>query len=264
MPRRRPLSHYLRELQGRGVQSFETAEAAQWAGTSPVGILPSLKRLADKRLIVSPARGLYVIVPPQHLAWGAPPAAWFIDPWMAHLGRRYYVALLSAAQFLGAAHQAPQVFQVAVDRRTADRVIGRSDVRFFVNPRIDKVPAIKRNVPTGQVDVSTGEVTALDLVARPLAAGGLSNVATVLIQLADTDQIRDQRLMALERVYSASVVRRAGFLLETFADMHLESLHEAVSAHTSSVVELQAGGARRGPVDPRWRVRVNAKVEPDA
>ena len=50
---------------------------------------------------------------------------------MGHLGRRYYVALLSAAAFLdGAAHQAPQVFQTMVDGRVLDRAIGRVRLRF--------------------------------------------------------------------------------------------------------------------------------------
>lgn len=35
---------------------------------------------------------------------------------MAHLGRDYYLGWLSAAEMYGAAHQRPQVLQVAVDR----------------------------------------------------------------------------------------------------------------------------------------------------
>ena len=38
---------------------------------------------------------------------------------MAHLSQPYYVALLSAAAYHGAAHQKPQVFQVMVPRRAA-------------------------------------------------------------------------------------------------------------------------------------------------
>ena len=40
---------------------------------------------------------------------------------MAHLHRGYYVALLTAAAMHGAAHQAPQSFQVITEKDVPDR-----------------------------------------------------------------------------------------------------------------------------------------------
>lgn len=99
----------------RGASTFDTAEAARRTGLSRDHVHGALKRLADAGQIFSPARGFYVIIPPEFRTWGVVPASYFVHPMMAHLGRRYYVALLSAAEMFGVAHQRPQVFQVVVD-----------------------------------------------------------------------------------------------------------------------------------------------------
>lgn len=59
--------------------------------------------------------------PADYRSWGVLPGELFIDGMMRALGREYYVSLLTAAAMHGAAHQAPQVFQVMVDRHVADR-----------------------------------------------------------------------------------------------------------------------------------------------
>src|SRR5207244_10392072 len=61
-------------------------------------------------------RGFYVIVPPEYRVAGSLPAAWFIRDLMDYLRRPYYVGLLTAPSLHGAAHQAPQEFQVVTDR----------------------------------------------------------------------------------------------------------------------------------------------------
>jgi hypothetical protein len=69
---------------------------------------------------------------------------------MAFLSRRCYVALLSAAELHGPAHQAPQVFQVMVDRHVRDRHVGRARLRFFAGTHVAQAPVERRNVPTGR------------------------------------------------------------------------------------------------------------------
>ena len=91
-----------------------STEAAQFADVPPQHVYPGLQRLRRRGAIFSPARGLYVVVPPEYRSWGVLPGELFIDPMMRALGRNYYVSLLTAAAMHGASHQAPQVFQVMV------------------------------------------------------------------------------------------------------------------------------------------------------
>lgn len=251
------------ELLSDGVSTFDAAEAARRMGLSRERAHGALKRLADAGEIFSAARGFYVIIPPEYRAWGAVPASWFIDPMMAHLGRRYYVALLSAAELLGAAHQRPQVFQVVVDKYLPGRAFGRVRMQFIVNKKTSQLSTTAVNSPTNTMRMSTPEVTALDLASRPLDSGGLSNVATVLIELYDEREVAEASLVDAARLYPSASVRRSGYLLERFANVRLDALHGFARADAHEPAPLDASGARRGHIDQRWNLRLNTEIEPD-
>ncbi len=103
-----------RYLLSHGKHTITVSEAASFLGLSHRSAIAALSRLGKRGGIFSPAKGLYVVVPPEYLNWGAPPALWFIEPLMGHLKQRYYVALLLAASAHAAAHQGPQIFPVIV------------------------------------------------------------------------------------------------------------------------------------------------------
>lgn len=251
------------ELLSEGISSFDAAEAARRMGLARDRVHGALKRLADAGEIFSAARGFYVIIPPEYRTWGAVPASWLVDPMMAHLGRSYYVGLLSAAELLGAAHQRPQVFQVVVDKYLPDRAFGRVRMQFVVNKHASQLATMAVNSPTGTMRVSTPEVTSLDLAGRPLDSGGLSNVATVLIELYEDREVVEQDLIDAASFYPSASVRRAGYLLEHFAGVHLDALRAAVRPDVHEPAPLNASGARRGHVDQRWNLRLNTEIEPD-
>jgi hypothetical protein len=100
---------------------------------------------------------------------------------MSHLGEPYYVGLLSAAEYHGAAHHHPQQLQVVTGKNRPALDCGaviRSNARDFLVRLI--------NNSRGTIRVSTPEATALDLVGYPEHSAGLDNVATVLSELADS------------------------------------------------------------------------------
>lgn len=100
----------------RGQFAFTLDDAAAALGGRRRTAADGVERLRHHSLLFSPARGLYVAVPPEYRSWGVVPGSWFIDAMMGHLHRSYYVALLNAAAVHGASHQAPQVFQVMTER----------------------------------------------------------------------------------------------------------------------------------------------------
>lgn len=250
-------------LLSRGTTTFTTAEAADLVGGSQKAVHQGLLRLIQKGEVFSPAQGLYVPIPPEFRAWGGSiPAAEFIDQMMRHLDRRYYVALLSAAEIHGAAHQRPQVFQVMVDRMLRDRDNGRARLRFFVNSRIGEIPTVEVRTRTGDINVSTPEATALDLAARPLDAAGLDNVATVLIELVEDEKLDPVELARTAAVFPAATVHRLGWMLDNFTD-EFDTGPLADLVGSTSVTALDPHEGRRGPIDQRWRLIVNRVIEPD-
>lgn len=250
-------------LLAAGVHAFTTDDAAAAAGISTASARPALARLIKNKLAFSPARGLYVAIPSEYRSWGAVPAAWFVDALMVHLDRAYYVGYLSAAEIHGAAHQRPQVFQVVVDRDVRDRSFGRVRLRFITNRDAAALQSVRRNTPTGTMAVATAELAAFDLANRPSNGGALHNVATVLIELAGDGKLDDAALATLAARFPVAAGRRAGWIVEQFTDVRLDALADAVSGSVDEPSKLDQHGPRRGAVDPRWRVRVNAEIEPD-
>lgn len=238
-----------------------STEAAQLAGVSPSHVYPGLQRLRRRGAMFSPARGLYVVVPPEYREWRVLPGDLFIDAMMRALGRDYYVSLLTAAAMHGAAHQAPQLFQVMVDRHVADRDIERVKLRFYANEYLDRMAVEERPVDTGRVRLATRETTLVDLVVHVDEAGGLSNVATVVVEIGVIDV---PALARLARVRPRSVARRLGWLLDRFrTDLELEPLREIAVADGEHPTRLVRGLPARGPIDDRWNLQVNSDVEPD-
>ena len=148
-----------------------------------------------------------------------------------------------------------------VDRHLRDRDVGRVRLRFFTGGHVAEAPVERRNVPTGQVTLSTKELTAVDLVEYPTAGGGIDNVATILAELGP---LNGAQLAAASQHRARSIARRLGWLLEfVAAEVDLDALRELAAPGDGTPTDLRAGGARRGPLDRSWNVRVNVQVDPD-
>ncbi len=263
VPPRRLSDHLL----AHGRQIVTLAEVSALTGLGRREVAAAMTRLRRSGQFFSPQPGLYVAIPPQYRTWGVVPATDFIDAMMTVMGRRYYVALLSAAEMYGAAHQMPQVFQVMVDRPVADRDLGRVRLRFYTNTRLSQVPVQLHNSSTGQVRLSTPEATCLDLASRPGDCGGLSNVATVMAELAEEAGLDPAAIVDAADAYPAASLRRLGWLLEKVgAPLDLCVLRDAVrrgGAGKRPVALLDPAGPRRGHVNQGWRIVENVEVEPD-
>lgn len=245
-----------------GTSWFTASEAADTVGVPLAHVYPGLKRLADRGQIFSPARGFYVPIPPEFRTWGSVPATHYVDAMMRHLNRRYYVGLLSAAELHGAAHQRPQVFQVMVERPLATRRNGRTRLSFHVRSRLAEVPTEQLTTPTGYLVVSTPEATVLDLASRPADGGGLDNVATVLVELAEEGTLDVAALVAATESSTVSALRRVGWMLDRFTDLDVSGLRGLATA--SAPTMLDPHGGRRGSIDVDWGLIINSSVEPEA
>jgi predicted transcriptional regulator of viral defense system len=182
---------------------------------------------------------------------------------MQHLEEPYYVTLLSAAAYHGAAHQRPQVFQVMVRRRRRGITCGEVRVQFISRNDMERTPVTGINTPRGVLRIASPAGTAFELVGYPEQSGGLSNVATVLAELAET--IDAKALLAEGHRAPLAWVQRLGYLLSLVAASHLATALESVLAARSPfpVALVPSAPTAGSPADPRWKVAVNVRVEPD-
>jgi hypothetical protein len=127
-------------------------------------------------------------------------------------------------------------------------------VEFIARGDMEKMPVVEVNTPRGVVRYSTPEVTALELVGYPSNGGGLSNVATVLSELAE--EMNGEKLVAAARLSPVSWAQRLGYLLELVSQEGLaNALKPFVAEHARSCTPLRraagiAGGKRTPTYDP--------------
>lgn len=256
-------NEYIDELQMNGRLTFTTEDAVQALGKSTRAVHAQLRRLKEKGHIADPHRGFHVVVPPRYRRLGCLPAEQFVPQLMAHLNAPYYVALLSAAAYHGAAHQAPMAFQVMVreSRRALD--CGRVHVEFIVRHDMEETPVVHRNTPSGELRVASPAATAVELVGYAERCGYLDNVATVLAELAES--VDGEALVSEARRAPVAWVQRLGYLLSIVEADALASTLEGVLAEKNVFwTPLASWRDMRGtPRDSRWRLAINTDVEPD-
>ncbi len=260
MPKKPAMSDWVEQLQSLGRFTFTRSQAESETERSSVAVQTALRRLKEQGRIVSPRRGFYVVVPPEYRATGAPPASWFIDELMSHLDRPYYVGVLSAAAIHGASHQQPMVFQVVTSKPSREIRAGKVTIRFSMNSKVEQMPTTGIQTETGTMRVATPETTAFDLVRYQAAGGHLSNVATVLGELAE--RIDGKALAKIAHLVKLSDVQRLGYLLDAVGEGDLAApLAEWLITRHPRVVSLLSGEPALGEIDERWRVRPNAELE---
>lgn len=246
------------QAEGRG--SITSSQIREETGASAGAVRAATANATGKGLLFSPAKGLYIPVPPQYRSWRVVPADHFIDAMMSHLGCGYYVSFLSAAAHWGAAHQAVQEYQVVVDRHVLDRVVERVRLRFHQTRAIAERDTVRVAGAEAMLTVATPSQCAVDLVDAPSWGGGFSNVATVLAELPDLDgaqmaQLADRR--------SGPIAQRLGWLLDHVdAEVDLGPL-DALARTRKRTALLDARQARRGERNERWGIVVNTHVEAD-
>jgi predicted transcriptional regulator of viral defense system len=239
------------------------AEAATRLGSARSAVRVALSRLAQKTLIASPARGFYVIVPPEYRTLGCLPADQFIPDLMARTNTPYYVGLLSAAQLYGAAHQQPLAFQVFVERPRRPIQSGRVRVEFISKRTVRSVPVQKINTLRGVMNVSTPEATAFDLVGFHERAAGFDNVVAILSELSE--RLDGDTLAEVAAGLPASWAQRLGFVLSRVGAASITGpLRKTLWGRVNQTVLLRPDGPRQKSLrDDEWKVYVNAAVEPE-
>ena len=252
---------FVTSLAAAGRYHFVSREAQSALGVSADAAKLALNRLAKQQRIASPARGFYVVVPPEYRSLGCLPPDQFIPALMERLDLPYYAGLLSAAQYYGAAHHRPQEFQVLLARNRRPIQCGRVRVAFMARKRVAEVPVQRFNTPRGTVLVSAPEATAVDLVGYHHRAGGLDQVATVLSELAE--QINPEELVAAAQTAPIPWAQRLGHLLELGGFVEkAASLKAYVREHAKqSTALLPAAPHRPSQRDKGWKLYVNAEIE---
>src|SRR5829696_4632384 len=156
------ITEFLTKLTANGDCCFTYPQAKEALGVSDIAVRAALRRLKKKGELAQPQNEFYVIVPPEYRVLGCRPADQFIHELMQFINTPYYVCLLSAAQYHGAAHHRPQQFQVMTHQKRQPILCGQIKIVFITKKDIKHTPTMNINVSQGTVIASTPEATAMD------------------------------------------------------------------------------------------------------
>ena len=263
------LSEWIKDREMRGYYTFTKEDIEkQFPSLGKDYMKTYLSRLVAKAKIISPWRNFYVIMPIEYSLKGIVPPVFYIDQLMAYLDKEYYVSLLNAASFYGASHQRVQTFSVMVElpymRSTSKN---GTTILFFSKKDIQTDLIRKYKTQTGYVNVSSPELTAVDLIENEKSVGGLNRVCTVLNELSDAMNLGGLNASFL-KISPTPVFQRLGYILEHILERNdmaetLYSLMEIAGLKLRKVPFKTSKPADGCKVDTKWKVIVNQEIEID-
>ena len=261
--RPRSFARFTEDLQGHGHYTFTKQEAITSLHISDNAFHKAAHRLIREKSVIRVVNEFYAVVPAEYRASGGLPATHYIDALMKFRQQPYYVGVLSAAALHGAAHQATQELQVVTTKPMPMIRAGRTRIRFLTKHRLAETPVQPVKTPSGYIQVSTPEATAIDLLLYPRIAGGLNNIATVLTELSEV--IDPEMLARIAASTKASYIQRLGYLMDQVgAEKLTGSLTRCLKKQRWDYIPLRPGWKSSSiKRDSKWRVIVNEIVEAD-
>lgn len=270
MRNKKTIADWIEIRKNRGRYTFSTKEVlTDFPHFDYQYVFTALGRQVQSGIIISPVRGFYVIIPTEYALTGNVPALFYIDKMMQFLTRDYYVGLLNAAEFYGAAHQRPQSFTVIHSMPSLKGGV-RSNTRFeFITTRsaIYSPYIIQRDGRLGTINVSAPELTALDLIAHEKKVGGLNRVCTVMNDLVES--FSTERFdRGFIKLHPTPVYQRLGYILEKIVDSQewADKLHDLLqgSGARMRAVPFKIGKPTAGcNSGNRWNIIENQEIDID-
>nr|MBA2306793.1 type IV toxin-antitoxin system AbiEi family antitoxin [Candidatus Dependentiae bacterium] len=230
-----------------------------------------INRMKKQGDIISPARGFYVIVPPERQPYGSISADELTPLLMEYLEINYYVSLLSAAALYGASHQKIRCFQVVTDKQIKHPLVfGQVVVQILYKKSLKHLPTRDFTVSTGYLKVATPELVAFDLFHYRRKSGGLNHIATVLAELVEEINAQDLIYLA-DQIKEKAWIQRLGFILEKLGNTDNETaLHLSkelliyLENKALPFVPLASELPKKGyPRSKTWRIIENTTIESD-
>ena len=185
---------------------------------------------------------------------------------MAHYQQPYYVGLLSAAAIHGAAHQQPQTFQVITNKPLRPIKVRSSSINFFTKQHIIPESYQSTKTPSGYMQVSIPETTALDLIRYIKSVGYLHHATTVLVELQEKfDKERFIHILDVEAP-EITCVQRLGYLLEMIGASQeiIFLLKQWINEKNPQYIPLRSDKIyQKSEKNVDWHLYINEVIEAD-
>lgn len=242
--------------------TFTLSELKEHFRLSDKSLLQGLYHYKKNKKIVQIRKGFYGILVHRIAMNGQLSYFEFLDDLMKSLDKNYYVALLNAAALYGAAHQQPQVVYV-FSTPPVPRNMKSSNLFFLSKSTWNDEFIVRKKTQTGFINVSSPELTALDLCTYGWKFG-INRVTTILMELHE--EMKPSLLKKVAKEYdNVSSLQRLGYILEHFTENEklTNAVYSVLQTKKTYYVPLSPKKEKRGAYNHKWKVIVNMQIEPD-
>ena len=154
------------------------------------------------------------------------------------------------------------IFATVLDKKPKGQIIQKT----FPKKGIERVAGLG-----GYFNVSTPELTAIDLIRFIKKSGHLNNVATILRDLSKKWDGRKMSSLCLDPLVPTVSLQRLGYILECILDLEKEASYMAraleqrrpVPSVLSQSTKKKDEKMSDYQFNDRWKLYINTKVEPD-
>ena len=260
----RKTSEYIKDLQKKGRYTFSLQECLKNVPKQPVAVKRDLDRLKKNEEILSIWKGFYSIITLEYATRGIMPPILFIDSLMKYLSKDYYVGLLSAAAQHGASHQQPQEFFI-VTKKPPIRPLQKKGLRinFIVKNNWPLEGIETQKTSTGFVQVSSPELTALDLTTYVKRTGGFDRLAVILNELTE-EMDADRLLKVVSGKQQITSLQRLGYMLDIILNKPdlSEALYNYLKKQKTVYVPLQTEKViDQVNRNSKWKIIPNVEID---
>lgn len=260
------LDAYLDELRSRGRYTFEADEVIRKFNLSDNAFKKTTQRLLQQNRISRVRKEFYLIIPPEFSARQTLPLGYFVNDLMKFLGRDYYVGLLTAAMFHGAAHQQPQrQFIVAGPPSLRPIKNSRQSIVFCLKKEWSREDVSLQKTDAGYFNISNPALTAFDLVFYSDRIGGINRASTVLAELRL--ELKSTMLAKTARAFpQTTTLQRLGYIMDNVLNETAlaDDLYRVLEDRNYYPAALNPGADSENQKTPnRWKIIPNKMVELD-
>ena len=254
----------------RGKVTFSRQElVTDFSHLSEQTVKNNLNLLIKKGEIFPVFKGFYAVIPIDYALIGIVPPEFYMDDLMKYLHRSYYVSLLNAAVFYGAAHQKPQVFSVITSLPTLRNTIKKNSMVTFISTRKEIPQKWLKTFrgKNGDFYVSKPELTAADLITFQKEIGGLNRACTVLYELMEFVKFGKSNKTFFDYV-PTSTVQRLGYLLENELEQEkqadiLFSKAQTYGLKFQKIPLKYSKSTVNCETNEKWKIIINETIEID-
>jgi len=256
------ISDYLFKVQSQGRYSLTLDELRKNIDSFDKALLQNLHRLKSKNQLAQIRKEFYVIIPPQYSHRGTLPSILFLDDMMKYLKREYYLGLYSAAAIHGAGHQQPMESQVIIHKPALRAIKNKKQAITFVTRKNWKSEWVDlKNTESGYINVSSPELTAIDLIHHHKKIGGLNRIIPILEDLSESMKV--YKLSSIANESALPAIQRLGYMLEQLGEEKLSNaLAKTIKKNKTNTVSLSLSyKSKDGIFNKKWDLVINTELD---